>query len=132
MNILLRRLPEQAQFIAWIDADIRFFNNKWATETIEGLKRVDLLQLFEEADFLDRNSRVQFKSKSLMYYACRDKKMLRKYSQHSETYPHPGYAWAMNRSYLRQIGNLYEANIVGSGDKFMAYAALDLFEQGLQ
>lgn len=38
----------------------------------------------------------------------------------------------MSASYLGQIKKLFEYNIVGSGDKMMAYAALGMWELGLQ
>lgn len=67
-----------------------------------------------------------------MYYATHNFKKILESNGNPNSYPHPGYAWAMNRSYLRQIGKLFEFNIVGSGDKLMAYSALNMWQEGLQ
>jgi hypothetical protein len=132
MNILLLKLPKDAKYIAWIDADIHFFNPRWASEAIAKLKQLDLIQLFEEADFIGKDWRVQYRTKSLMYYACVNPNNLKELSKRQETYPHPGYAWAATRDYLSQLGGFYQANIIGSGDKFMAYTALGKTQDGIQ
>lgn len=132
MNILLLKLPKDAKYIAWIDADIHFFNPRWASEAIAKLKQLDLIQLFEEADFIGKDWRVQYRTKSLMYYACVNPNNLKELSKRQETYPHPGYAWAATRDYLSQLGGFYQANIIGSGDKFMAYTALGKMQEGIQ
>jgi hypothetical protein len=75
---------------------------------------------------------VQYSAKSLMYYAQTNLPMVEEFNKREDTYPHPGYAWAANMSYLNQIGKLFEYNIVGSGDKMMAYATLGKWEFGLQ
>jgi hypothetical protein len=38
----------------------------------------------------------------------------------------------MNSAYLEKIGGFFESNIVGSGDKLMAYAIFGMWEYGLQ
>jgi hypothetical protein len=67
-----------------------------------------------------------------MHYATKNLAMMKAFNQKPETYPHPGYAWAMSASYRNHILNLYEYSIIGSGDKFMAYSALGMWDFGLQ
>lgn len=66
---MLSRIPKEAQYIAWVDADVQFANRRWAAEAIQKLGNCDLVQLFEDSDFLGANGQPQFRAKSLMYYA---------------------------------------------------------------
>lgn len=109
-----------------------FCNDRWVEETIHKLKRYDLVQMFEDSDFLGSDGGVAYKAKSFMYYAERDRKRVVEWSQSAVTYPHPGYAWAMTRGYYQQIGKLFDVNIVGSGDKLMAFAAIGDWQEGMQ
>ena len=49
LNLLINRLPAQAQYIAWIDADVSFVRPDWAQETLHLLQHNDFLQLFSHA-----------------------------------------------------------------------------------
>lgn len=109
-----------------------FLNRRWATETIEKLQTRDLLQLFEDSDFLGPNGKPTASAKSLMYYAALDVSRIKEFNLTPETYPHPGYAWAATSAYLEKTNGFYEENIIGSGDKLMSYAALSMWEYGLQ
>lgn len=128
----MKRLPRSAKYIAWVDADVTFLNRRWALDTINLLKTYDLLQLFEDSDFLGPDGKPEATAKSLMYYATRNLSMIKEFNKRPETYPHPGYAWAASTAYLEKTGGLFEYNIVGSGDKLMSYGALGMWEYGLQ
>lgn len=132
LNILVSKLPSHCKYIAWIDADVIFMDDMWAKNTLSKLKKVDVVQLFEDSDFLGGDGKVQCSAKSLMYYAKKNLSMIKEYNKKEETYPHPGYAWAMTMQFYRQIGNFFELNIVGSGDKLMAYSLFGDWEYGLQ
>ena len=49
INIAATHLPNDWEYMAWIDADIEFQNKKWVSETIELLQTYKVLQLFSHA-----------------------------------------------------------------------------------
>lgn len=49
LNLLINRLPPDARYIAWIDADVNFTRPDWVQETLHELQRYDFLQLFSHA-----------------------------------------------------------------------------------
>jgi hypothetical protein len=49
LNILMRRLPEDWEYVAWIDADIVFQRPDWAVETVHLLQHYKIIQLFSHA-----------------------------------------------------------------------------------
>jgi len=127
LNILLKRLPPSAKYIAWVDADVTFLAPRWALDALKLLKTYDLIQLFEDSDFLGADGKPEATAKSLMYYATRNVSRIKEFNKKPETYPHPGYAWAATFDYLENTGGLFEYNIVGSGDKLMSYGALGMW-----
>lgn len=46
-------------------------------------------------------------------------------------YRHPGYAWASTRPTIQGLGGLYDKNIVGNGDKHMAFSVIGKAEDGI-
>jgi len=70
---------------------------------------------------------VEYRAKSLLYYAQTRLSHIPELNRHEETYPHPGYAWAMTTAYFAKITKFFEYNIIGSGDKMMAYAILGMW-----
>jgi hypothetical protein len=132
LNLLIKKIPAEANYIAWVDADVYFCNEHWADEAMRELRRYELVQLFEDSDFLGWDGEVAYKAKSFAYYARQDVKRVPEWSKSAVTYPHPGYAWAMTREYYNRIGGFLDFNVVGSGDKMMAFAAIGMWEEGLQ
>lgn len=55
LNLLINRLPPEARYIAWLDADINFSRPDWAQETLHLLQHYSFLQLFSHAQDLDVN-----------------------------------------------------------------------------
>jgi len=49
INIGISRLPEDWQYVAWIDADITFQRPDWAAETIHALQHWDIVQPFSHS-----------------------------------------------------------------------------------
>lgn len=116
LNLLLKRVPPQYDKIAWIDADLLFQNENWPTETAEALNLKPIVQLFENADFLDRDGAPSYsqigiaKALSLALTKTRPPGSF-----------HPGFAWAARRDLLETSG-LFDASICGGGDLFMVAA----------
>jgi len=46
LNLLGQRLPPEAKYLAWIDADVQFARPDWAQETLHLLQHYDVIQMF--------------------------------------------------------------------------------------
>jgi len=118
LNIGISRLPADARYIAWIDADIEFSNPNWVEDTCRALDQHAFVQMFRDANDLGPNGEVISHEKSFVYKwlkgTCETKKRGRS-----------GLAWAATRTALDQVGMLIDWGIVGSGDWFMAFALTD-------
>ena len=119
-------LPKSWKAFAWIDADIEFENNTWASDTLKILNgTMDIVQLFSHAVDMDKNEMTMTTFNSSGYQYTKMKPFCNK----GENQWHPGYAWAITRKAYEKIGGLYELAILGSGDNIMM---LCLLGQGLK
>jgi hypothetical protein len=130
-NIGIQRgVPEDASYIAWIDADVAFSNPHWASDTVHALQQYAVVQPWTSAidlgpsgePMLIKGAHVQT-SFAKVWREMGDIDAWRKNGAIPEySYPHPGYAWAIRRSTLNNIGGLIEASGLGAGDHQMAMA----------
>ena len=49
INLGVKALPKDWKYVAWIDADLEFLNQNWVQETIRGLQRADVVQMWRTA-----------------------------------------------------------------------------------
>lgn len=115
LNILIRDLVDEYDAIAWVDADIVFFDRNWVKELKLALEAYDVVQLFTKIKY--ENARGVFKafpkaSCGSGYPNCGD---LNRF--------HPGFAWAARSEWLKK-GLLYDKCIAGSGDTCIVQALL--------
>lgn len=129
INIGISKLPDDWQYVAWIDTDISFMRPDWVDETIHQLQHHRIVQLFEDAIDLGPNGEIMKTSKSFMY--CYKNKIDKAYQKQIKKYYnteivkggvywHPGYAWACTRETINIVGGLFEMGIAGSGDHHMS------------
>ena len=124
LNIGLSRLPAEAKYIAWVDADVTFLNPDWANETIEQLQHHEFVQMFSEYVDLGPEHQVLASSSSFVAnWLDPDKKNIKdpRYAGLKGT---TGLAWAARRSALDKVGGLIDWCIIGSGDWHMAYCLI--------
>jgi hypothetical protein len=130
VNAGFARLPSDWQYVAWIDGDVQFINDRWSTETVHQLQHYRLVQLFQDAidmgpsgniiaqhagfahQYVSGAPRIINGNEDGLYYGG--------YGQ----YPfwHPGFAWAATRDAINDMGGLLDWAILGSGDHHMALA----------
>jgi len=120
LNIGISRLPADAKYIAWVDADVQFLNPHWAEETMEQLQHYDFVQMFSEyvnlgPDHQVLNSATGFVAAHLNAPWVRDTRYAGGLKGTT------GLAWAARREALNKIGGLIDWCITGSGDWHMAY-----------
>lgn len=123
LNLAASWLPPWVRYVAWIDCDVLFENERWAVDAVELLKKHQVVQLFETANRLDKHGKDTSPpdlSKSFSSVTAKDPCCAlghQRYDMHG----HTGYAWAMRRELFDEVG-LYEHAVSGSADHFMAHA----------
>jgi hypothetical protein len=122
LNIGISRLPECARYIAWIDADIRFLQPNWASETVQALQHYDIVQPFSTALDLGPEklgSQAVQLHKGFCYQYLTGAPIPR---GPGYEFWHPGFAWAARREALDKLEGLIDWTLLGAGDHIMALA----------
>ena len=140
MNLALHRLPEDAKYIAFIDADFTFLRPDWAHETIQQLQHYKVVQMFASVGYLDANenqvgtNRIGFVEAWQRGVPLRvggkviiggsffhpNKVQQQAVGKYGGDFGPPGGAWAFRREALDELGGLMDYGILGSSDYFMA------------
>jgi hypothetical protein len=143
INLTIKNhLPEDWQFVCWMDGDIIILDDNFVEKTINLLKQKDIIQMFDFCinrkydktkdgkinwwgnslesgivkDFAMRNNKIVLKESLL-----KDLNFLwLKYNKTTTYTIAVGYAWAINKNFYNQIEKLIDFNIVGGGDKIIA------------
>ena len=140
LNLALPMVPETCRNIAWLDCDVIFVGDEWVAHACRALDEVGLLHLFQERydpgrgwtpDQLDSDPFPPDRLVPSMVY----KIVVEGTPPEDLLVPHPrvkrwasnGLAWASRRDLLEAHG-LYDALILGSGDRAMLCAAFGRFE----
>ena len=124
INLGVKALPKDWKYVAWIDADLEFLNQNWVQETIRGLQRADVIQLWRTAVNLGPHGEAIKVDKSFAYMfvgSGTDWVASDKYG-----FWHPGYAWACTRAAFQKMGGLPDWAILGSGDRHLAMSLAGL------
>jgi hypothetical protein len=109
-------LPPNWKALAWIDADLKFENPNWSSDTLKILNgHKDIVQLFSHCLYLDNDEKVIQRFTSSGY--------LQSIKNNTEYY-HPGFAWACTREAYKQMGGIFQISILGSGDTHMERALM--------
>ena len=126
VNFGVSKLPQDWQYVAWIDADLTFLNKAWVQETVQELATADVVQLFQTAVNLGPNEEAQKIDKGFahMYLSGTPYSATDKYGHW-----HPGYAWACTRAAWNRFGKLTEWAILGSADRHFAMALIGKVQQ---
>lgn len=117
-------LPSTYKAFAWLDGDIEFENHTWAKDTLLLLNNYNLVQLFSHSIDMDRQMNTISIATSTGYQYEKGKRL---YVNNGDW--HPGYAWAITRSFYEKIGGLYDKSILGSGDSFMLWCMFQIAEK---
>ena len=125
LNLGIQRTPE-AQYIAWIDADVIFRRGDWAAATVRALQHYDVVQPWSDAYDLGPNGEHMAHHVSFCKQLFHRKPLFPTGGKFWKSdggpydYPHSGYAWAMTRDAYERVGGLIEIGGAGSGDHHMA------------
>lgn len=140
INVGISRLPADWQYVAWVDADVRFARPDWAAETVHQLQHYEVVQMFSVAHDLtpsfdtyqshlgfvhtmhqgfDRR-KVGFNGRAGNVYGSGGATGVSVKGQHASIW-HPGYAWAATRKAMDATGGLLDIAILGAADNHMAH-----------
>jgi hypothetical protein len=132
LNLALEALPDCCEVVAWLDCDIIFARQSWASGVEQALKGCCWLQPFSELCDLERGktpaqghgvveapgrrSVVQMLESGELpdnFFSLKGASVQWRFTA--------GHAWAARRDVLQAVG-LYDAAILGSGNKLMLAA----------
>jgi hypothetical protein len=131
INLGFARLPRDARYIAWVDADLTFARPDWVQETLQQLQHYPIVQMFAEAHDLDPEGLLlnSFRSFAYSYVHGIPRKKGCGYYGGAPAGPvnariaywhHPGFAWAARREAIDTLGGLFDVAVVGEADYIMA------------
>jgi hypothetical protein len=140
LNLALASLPADCEYVAWIDGDVVFLNRDWPAQALVGLQDFTMIHLFGERCNLGPGAHPG-SSTELCDSLCESvaRKIRLGTVEPSDLYRSsgpllrrstPGLAWAMRRDVL-ELHGLYDACILGSGDRAMLCAAVGRFDYGI-
>jgi hypothetical protein len=146
VNIGVSRLPPQAQWIAYVDADSRPVRDDWANETIHALQHHACVQMWSQYHCLDSKMELSTTSHSFMAsYLNGWPTLPPKASKADGYYPYPkagaaarrswpgppGLAWAWRKDAWTQVGGLLDVCILGSADWYMACGLIGQIDENV-
>lgn len=148
INLAIQRLPADAKYVAWIDADVTFQRPDWAQETMHLLQHYDFIQMFSHAHDINSSHAVVTTHTGFMFQYLNSLvtpgvSMARPPDDYGsggysgagpgpQGYWHPGFAWAARREALNKVGMLIDFAILGSADWHMARALIGTASGTLQ
>lgn len=119
INLGIANLPQDWEYVAWIDADVEFMRQDWPEEIVHQLQHYMVIQLFQNAIDLGPMGEVMKVHDGFVSSYLADKPWPKLgYYAHW----HPGYAWAARREAIDGLGGLFDVAILGSADHHMAFA----------
>jgi hypothetical protein len=132
INIGIAALPDDWEYVAWIDADVSFAHPNWAVETLHQLQHHMLVQLFSHAVDLGPHHEVLQSNAGFAYMYHQNGCNPPQGHGYTPAYGdpkrnifwHPGFAWAARREAIDYLGQLIDFAILGSADHHMAMALI--------
>jgi hypothetical protein len=139
LNLAIGALPIHCKQVAWLDCDVLFQREDWPALAVAALEATPLIQLFRQVHYLGQGWQP---SDSLDAAVIRRRPSLAagvatglpvedclvhpSPAQRPGTYAN-GMAWAARRELLDHHG-LYDASIIGGGDRAISCAAYGCFD----
>jgi hypothetical protein len=118
LNLVVERLPSNIDAVAWVDADVTFFDPFWFEKAIEALGEYHVCQLFDKWHFSNSEGQIVSAQESV--------------GLHGERYwnlrGHPGGAWAARR----EVFPMDDTHILGGGDSMAIEGWLGICDTFLQ
>lgn len=127
-NIGASRLPADWEYAMFADADIEFVRKDWPLETVQMLQHFDIIQPWSVC--LDLNPKLEAFQTHHSFCNCFVNHEIWK-QPYSGNFWHPGFAWAIRRKALKDLGGFIDYAILGSADHHMACALVNRVESSV-
>lgn len=126
LNLGFARLPAEARYLAWIDADVMFRRADWAAATVHALQQYAIVQPWQDCYDLGPHGEHLEAHKSFLSLVHHGATIMQgpRASGAPYRFGHPGYAWAATRAALNALGGLIDTAALGAGDHHMALALI--------
>jgi hypothetical protein len=121
INLGTSRLPGDARYICWADADIRWRKSGWAGEAVHYLQQYKVIQPWSDVYDLGPQDEHVAHWRSFLNIWWHDKQIV---PGGPYEFAHPGYVWCATRQALDWLGGLIETAALGAGDHHMALALI--------
>jgi hypothetical protein len=132
LNVALKSVPQNVENIAWVDCDIVFKRQDWVQEAERTLCEHNIIQLYSNAIYLNKEDAEIPPSNSTIYRAVPGLVALhhdsdiapldvRAVSAQGGIVYNPGLAWAAKKQIFDHHG-FYDLAIIGAGDLYMAHS----------
>jgi hypothetical protein len=138
LNLALRKVLPEAQYICWEDADVYHRDSQWANKTMEALEEYYVVQTWSQCIDLGPEDEVCIVHHSLSNLYTQQKPVTkdedrpwwtREGGEHE--YAHPGFSWACRKELLKATGGFFDVALFGSGDYHMALSMIGKAEWSL-
>jgi hypothetical protein len=117
INVAASRLPTDAKYLMWLDADVAFVRPDWPSEMLHQLQHHGAVQCFSHAvDLGPNHETIQHHTGFAYRYREHGQRPHHKYAPHM----HPGYGWGWRRECWDQVGGMMDHAICGAGDHHMS------------
>jgi hypothetical protein len=132
LNVALSRVPVECTAVAWFDCDVILERPDWVEATMQALERAPLVQLFRDRfnlgqgvlpEDVDPGPYALGQSLAFRLKEGVSPSILNEIGNVRQWNASLGLAWAARRQLIERYG-LYDAGILGGGDRALAGAAL--------
>jgi hypothetical protein len=135
LNVAISRLPDECDYVAWLDCDVAFGRSDWVSAAIRKLDRTTVCQLFRSVHHLARDAtsigrETSFLCQDSLAYALASglvTSVTAVVNGDGGTMKR-GHAWCARRELIAAHG-LYDRNVLGGGDSLLVHAAAGLAEE---
>lgn len=126
INLGIQYLPQDWEYVAWIDTDVQFLRPDWVQETLHQLQHYMVVQMWQTALDIGPGGEALKLHNGFMFNYLRGvhEQTSNPYYGKKAYVGHPGYAWAARREAIEAVGGLMDFPILGSGDHHMAMALI--------
>lgn len=119
LNYVISILPNEAEFLAWVDPNIEFLNENWVEETLETLRSINFVKLYKDYLIVQKDSSIVGSSST----AVKNPKNQKGYSNyekitHLEKYS--GTAWAAKKNFITAIGGFLDLCVTNECDEIIS------------
>ena len=120
IDLLIQRLPADAEYIAWFDADVTLTDNCWAKHVVDLLQHYDVVQLFSHTQDLGTSFQPVGPILKSYYYRYVEECGRDMYKLNKNKEMITGLAWAARKSVLSKVGMLPDWCVMSSCDRHIA------------